>query len=132
MLQEISTPEFITGIIAILGGVVLILKRLNLIHFGKPEPAAQEIPSCPDQGCKKELEAQLACKLDRDPETGGAHFLSKEVRSKLMLFRPSELQDSMCATNMEKLRREFERSVNKAIRESEQRIIEAVKSNGRG
>ena len=127
--------ELIAGIVSLIGLTVLTLKRLDLIHFGKPEPTETAQPilaSCPDQGCKQEIAALIAAKVDKDPETGGAHHIAHETRTKLALYRPMDLQDAICRSSIAELKGEIKDVIDGRIQAAEDRIIAAVKQNGKG
>jgi hypothetical protein len=129
MWSEIGKPEFIGGIVSLIGVAVFVLKRLDLIHFGKPPICIA--PACPDPGCKDTILKAIAMKADKSPETGGSLHIAQETRSKLALYRVSEMQDMKCDARYEQLKREFSQEVHEAVRDSETRIITAIKNGGR-
>ena len=134
MWGDLGKPEFVAGLVTLVGAVVLVLKRLDLVHFGRP-PRAELPPEpagCPDQTCREVIRRALEGKLDRDAETGGAHHISCEARSKLTQYRTSELQDALCATTVATLTNQMKEIIDGRIEKTERRIIAAVRQNGKG
>lgn len=55
MLEQISKPELIYGVLIVIGGAGMAAKKLGWIHFGSVGK-----DGCPDPACHESLEVRMA------------------------------------------------------------------------
>jgi len=126
--------ETAAGIVSVIGLTVLVLKRLDVLHFGKPQPAPQaEVPiptSCPDPECSDRLKHLLEDRIERSKKTSGALHISEEALGKIQILEQNYLsRDShkeLCRANLLELKGEIKDLINDRLKETEEKLLKAI------